>query len=64
MGDRLKFIGWGTENTGFDEAERDRLFRFLAGRLGIEPRLVAPPRLTDISLRPPRVTAPGAIAEP
>ena len=62
MGDRLKFIGWGTENTGLDEAERDRLFRFLASHLGIEPRLVAPPRLTDINLRPSRVTAPGVIA--
>lgn len=62
MGDRLKFYGWGTENSGLDEAERERLFRFLADHLGIEPRRVAPPRLTDISLRPSRVTAPGAIA--
>ena len=62
MGGRLKFYGWGTENTGLDEAERNRLFRFLADRLGIEPRLVAPPQLADISLRPCRVTAPGAIA--
>ncbi len=62
MGDRLKFIGWGTENSGLDEAERDLLFRFLADRLGVEPRLIAAPRLTEIDLRPSRVTAPAAIA--
>ena len=31
MAGRLKFYGWGVENTGLDEAERDRLFRFIAG---------------------------------
>lgn len=62
MGERLKFYGWGTEGTGLDEAERDRLFRFLVDRLGIEPRFVAPPQETDISLHPPRVMPPGAIA--
>ena len=62
MGSRLKFYGWGMENTGLDEAERERLFRFLADRLGVEPRLVAPPRVADISLRAPRVTPPGTIA--
>jgi alkyldihydroxyacetonephosphate synthase len=35
----LKFYGWGVENTGLDEAERERLLRFLADRLGVEPRL-------------------------
>lgn len=62
MSNRLKFYGWGTEGSGLDEAERNRLFRFLAERLGIEERPVAPPQLTDISLHPPRVTPPGAIA--
>lgn len=62
MGERLKFIGWGTENSGLDEAERNRLFLFLADRLGIEPRLVAPPRLADIGLSPSRVAAPAQIA--
>ena len=50
MGSRLKFYGWGVENTGLDEAERERLFRFVADRLGVEPRLVAPPQMADISL--------------
>ena len=62
MGSRLKFYGWGVENTGLDEAERERLFRFVADRLGVEPRLVAPPQMADISLREPRVTPPGTIA--
>ena len=43
MDGRLKFYGWGVENTGLDEAERERLFRFLADRLGVEPRLLALP---------------------
>lgn len=63
MESRLKFYGWGEENTGLDEVEQERLFRFLADRLGVEqPRRVAPPRLAEIGLRPSRVTAPGAIA--
>jgi alkyldihydroxyacetonephosphate synthase len=45
-----------------DKDERDRLFRFLFDRLGVEPRPVAAPRLEDINLRPPRVTAPATIA--
>ena len=63
MDGRLKFYGWGVEGTGLDQAERERLFRFLADRLGVEqPRVVAPPRVADIGLRAPRVAAPGAIA--
>jgi alkyldihydroxyacetonephosphate synthase len=62
MDSRLKFYGWGVEGTGLDEAERQRLFRFLADRLGVEPRLVAPPRVADVSLRAPRVAAPGTLA--
>ena len=62
MSGRLKFYGWGIENTGLDKDERDRLFRFLFDRLGVEPRSVAAPRLEEINLRPPRVTAPATIA--
>ena len=43
MEPRLKFYGWGYENTGLDEAERDHLFRFVAEKLGVEPRASAPP---------------------
>jgi alkyldihydroxyacetonephosphate synthase len=62
MGRRLKFYGWGVENTGLNEAEREGLFRFLANRLGVEPRPVAPLQIADISLRAPRLTPPGTIA--
>src|SRR3954468_12776895 len=63
MDGRLKFYGWGVEGTGFDQAERERLFRFLADRLGVDqPRVVAATRVADIGLRAPRVAAPGAIA--
>ena len=42
MDGRLKFYGWGVEGTGLDEAEQERLFRFLADRLGVEqPRAAA-----------------------
>ncbi len=59
---RLKFYGWGREGTGLDEAERERLFRFLADRLHVEPSLAAPPQMSDIGLRAPRLTPPAAIA--
>ena len=62
MDSRLKFYGWGVENTGLDEAERERLFCFLADRLGVEPRLVAPPRMADIHLRAPRMAAPDTLS--
>jgi alkyldihydroxyacetonephosphate synthase len=62
MSGRLKFYGWGAENTGLNEAERERLFQFLATRLGIEPRLITAPRMADISLRSPRVKVPDNIA--
>ena len=58
----LKFYGWGEESTGLDEAERERLFGFLANRLGVAPRLIAAPRVSDISLRPPRLAPPGTMA--
>jgi alkyldihydroxyacetonephosphate synthase len=62
MDGRLKFYGWGAQNTGLDEAERGRLFRFLADRFKIEPRLVTPPQVSDIRLHDPRVTPPRSIA--
>jgi alkyldihydroxyacetonephosphate synthase len=59
---RLKFYGWGVEGAGLDNAERDQLFRFVAGRLGVEPRLGAPPQAAEIALRPPRIPPPAALA--
>ena len=57
MAKRLKFYGWGYENTGLDDAEREQLFRFVADRLGVEPRLAPPPQAADIALRAPRIAA-------
>ncbi|HEX9168392.1 MAG TPA: FAD-binding oxidoreductase, partial [Roseiarcus sp.] len=62
MGPRLKFYGWGFENTGLSEAERDHLFRFVGDRLGAEPVVSAPPREADIALRAPRFAPPAALA--
>ncbi len=59
---RLKFYGWGYEGEGLDKAEREHLFRFVAEKLGVEPRLSAPPQASDIALRAPRVSAPAALA--
>jgi alkyldihydroxyacetonephosphate synthase len=62
MGSRLKFYGWGYEGAGLDDAECERLFRFVADRLGVEPRpAAAPPQASDIVLRAPRVSAPTAL---
>jgi alkyldihydroxyacetonephosphate synthase len=63
MAPRLKFYGWGHEGEGLDEAERARLFRFVAEKLGAEPRALAlPPPASDIALRAPRISAPAALA--
>ena len=62
MAGRLKFYGWGLENTGFDQGEKDRLFRFIKNRLGVEARTMAPPQVSDIALTPSRVQAPASLA--
>ncbi len=60
---RLKFYGWGYEGEGLSDAERERLFRFVGGKLGVEPRAAAaPPQASEIALRAPRVSAPAALA--
>ena len=62
MGERLKFYGWGYENTGLSKAEREHLFRFVADKLGVEPSLEAPPQEAEIALRAPRLAPPSALA--
>src|SRR5580700_8701577 len=62
MGQRPKFYGWGREGEGLDEAERERVSRFVAERLGAEPRAAAPPQASDIALRAPGISAPAALA--
>ena len=62
MAPRLKFYGWGNEGEGLSDGERGHLFRFAAEHLGAEPRASAPPQASDIALKPPRVSAPAALA--
>jgi alkyldihydroxyacetonephosphate synthase len=62
MAARLKFYGWGYENTGLSDAERARLFCFVSEKIGVEPRSSPPPRPAEIVLRAPRVAAPAALA--
>jgi alkyldihydroxyacetonephosphate synthase len=62
MTSRLKFFGWGLENTGLDEVETERLFRFLKKHFDIEPHPVVFPHIADISLHKPRVVPPGTLA--
>src|SRR5277367_2038714 len=64
MGQRLKFCGWGREGEGLSEDERERVFRFVAEKLGIESRTApaSPPQASDIALRAPRISAPASLA--
>src|SRR5580700_8920037 len=62
MAKRLKFYGWGYENTGLSDAEREHLFGFVADHLGVEPRIAPPPQTADIALRAPRIASPAALA--
>jgi alkyldihydroxyacetonephosphate synthase len=61
MGGRMKFYGWGVENTGLDEGEQQQLFGFLADRLGVETRLAAAPKAADVRLQTPRVKPPASL---
>ena len=63
MSARLKFYGWGNEGEGLDEGERARLARFVAEKLGAEPRAAAAPQVSDIALRAPRIGAPASLAK-
>src|SRR5579872_6016076 len=59
---RLKFYGWGREGEGLDDAERARLFRFVAEKLGAEPRATMAPQASEIALKRPRISPPGSLA--
>ena len=54
MTGRLKFYGWGLENTGFDAGEKERLFQFIRSRLGVEVGPISPPQVSDVALPAPR----------
>jgi len=63
MAERLKFWGWGREGEGPDDAALNRIAQSLGQRFGRELELVAPPRIDEIALRPPRLAPPPALRE-
>ncbi len=60
---RRKFWGWGWEDEGPNAEQQQRIGELLAARFGvIPPRPVPPPRIEEITLRPPRLAPPPALA--
>lgn len=59
---RRKFWGWGLEGAGPTEAQARGVARTLAERFGVALEPMAPPRLEDVALRPPRVRPPASLA--
>ncbi|MFN8187059.1 MAG: FAD-binding oxidoreductase [Gaiellales bacterium] len=60
---RRKFWGWGLEGEGLSRPEVEELGAAFAGRFGLDGvRIVEPPQLAELDLRPPRVDAPGSLA--
>lgn len=59
-GRRRKFWGWGWEDGGPTPEQEQGIARTLAERFG-PLELVAPPRVEEIALRPPRVRPPDAL---
>lgn len=57
---RRKFWGWGWEDGGPTPEQEQGIARTLAERFG-PLELVAPPRVEEIALRPPRVRPPDAL---
>ncbi len=60
---RQKFWGWGWEDEGPTSEQQQHLAQLVAARFGLpELTIDPPPRLEEITLRPPRVTPPAALA--
>ncbi len=60
---RRKFWGWGWEDEGPSAEQQHRLAQLLAARFGLDALTVDnPPRIEDISLRPPRIAPPAELA--
>jgi alkyldihydroxyacetonephosphate synthase len=58
-----RFWGWGYEDGGADPALLGAVEAGLAGMLGMtEIRRTAPPRIGEIALRAPRISAPSSLA--
>jgi alkyldihydroxyacetonephosphate synthase len=59
---RRSFWGWGNEDGGLDEAEREALKMMMGARLGVtELTELAIPRLEDVRLPEPRFAAPSSL---
>jgi alkyldihydroxyacetonephosphate synthase len=62
MSRRRKFWGWGWDDERADPLQVQAALVALRGWLGMQDLdVVAPPRLDQLSLRPPRITPPRAI---
>ncbi|MFI5398139.1 MAG: FAD-binding oxidoreductase [Candidatus Binatia bacterium] len=60
---RQKFWGWGWEDEGPSAQQQEHIAQLLAARLHVDGITIAPPpRLDEITLRPPRIAAPPALA--
>jgi alkyldihydroxyacetonephosphate synthase len=61
---RRKFFGWGNEGEGLTPEEEAFALARLRQRFGTDDfDEVAPPRLADIKLRPPRLSPPASLAQ-
>jgi alkyldihydroxyacetonephosphate synthase len=59
---RRKFWGWGLEGEGLDRAELEELGASFASRFGLgELRVLEPPRVEELDLPVPRLSAPGSL---
>jgi len=59
---RRSWWGWGYQDAALTEAELDGVAALLTGAFGVAPERQAPARLEDLDLRPPRLSAPPALA--
>ncbi len=62
MGERLKFYGWGYENTGLTDARAGPSVPLRRRPPRRRARLAPPPQAADIALRAPRIAPPAALA--
>jgi alkyldihydroxyacetonephosphate synthase len=60
---RRRFWGWGWEDAGPSAEQQRQIAALLAARFeGAQLEPTAPPRLDELSLRPPRLAAPASLA--
>lgn len=63
MARRRKFWGWGWEDEGPTAEQQERIAQLLAARFSLDALSVTlPPRLEELTLRPPRLSPPAALA--